>query len=696
MLIRESRNLIEEEDNTLEQSKNKYLQNMNLDQYTTNTKIGYAKRDLTVDPYNSQMLGYGNLNHVTQGIGARTYVHTMFMEFDSINVLAIKQISYLIISVCDLCFITDKVKKNVIGLLNQMKFRITGHPICESNLVLCANHTHCASGGHTGYQMFDLNSLGFSQKNHDLIVHQIAHSIIKAYEVREPDQLHFTHDNFPVLGVNRSPEAYVMNQDIDLYETNTDTLVQVLKCNQGMICWHPLHATSLTVENPYINSDNKGYSSVIFEKIAKDRFFEKKFCIFAQANSGDVSPNQVPPTDYDLSISAMYSLAEIQAQNAMRIFQMPTEKDNFKTAPIDKINLFHRYIKMSEYITPSAYGISFPAGSDNDHSPFPFVKEGVTTESSTVLKLFSSLTSYGRAHAPKPILVPSGYLGEAFVPNNLPFQVILLGAGMNFVSCVLSIPFEVTTMAGRRIRNNISTFLGELFKTTIAPEQIILSCLTNSYASYLTTPEEYSLQYYEGASTIFGPKQLEKVINIFRDLILNKVCETSYLEYSLIVDPVTIKEKSFKIYAYKINTSNTFIEIELEINNPHHYPLIDAYYLTISQEQEKKEDDTQIGDRGTNLIEILNDDSPEILIKFSSSSSLKSDSIKKNMNKTNQESNDENELNEDSLCQTESNYSHNTNNTNIYALITVSHQLTPGSYVINMVSGQIKIPYLVV
>ena len=36
-------------------------------------------------------------------------------------------------------------------------------------------------------------------------------------------------------------------------------------------------------------------------------------------------------------------------------------------------------------------------------------------------------------------------------------------------------------------------------------EHVILVGLANEYVSYFTTPEEYALQFYEGASTVYGP-----------------------------------------------------------------------------------------------------------------------------------------------------------------------------------------------
>lgn len=43
---------------------------------------------------------------------------------------------------------------------------------------------------------------------------------------------------------------------------------------------------------------------------------------------------------------------------------------------------------------------------------------------------------------------------------------------------------------------------------------VVLAGLTNTYSSYITTFEEYQIQRYEGASTIFGPHTLDAYIQV--------------------------------------------------------------------------------------------------------------------------------------------------------------------------------------
>ena len=56
---------------------------------------------------------------------------------------------------------------------------------------------------------------------------------------------------------------------------------------------------------------------------------------------------------------------------------------------------------------------------------------------------------------------------------------------------------------------------------------MVIAGLANTYADYITTPEEYSVQRYEGASTIYGPYTLVAYIQEFNKLAvaIAKVCD---------------------------------------------------------------------------------------------------------------------------------------------------------------------------
>ena len=54
-------------------------------------------------------------------------------------------------------------------------------------------------------------------------------------------------------------------------------------------------------------------------------------------------------------------------------------------------------------------------------------------------------------------------------------------------------------MAGLRLRRTLAAELG------VPEDHVTVQGYSNAYGHYVTTPEEYSAQNYEGGATVFGP-----------------------------------------------------------------------------------------------------------------------------------------------------------------------------------------------
>jgi neutral ceramidase len=200
----------------------------------------------------------------------------------------------------------------------------------------------------------------------------------------------------------------------------------------------------------------------------------------------------------------------------------------------------------------AALGVSFPAGAED--GPGPISEEGLScdadpalleavaedfaglTELALPLKTVSALLLCNLdqlpllglgCHAEKPVLLPLN-LGES--AGGLPERILeLLGPSLNFETpvepfqilrvgnlAILGLPWEVTTMSGRRLRR--------LMLEALAPagvDTVIVAGLVNDYTHYLTTRAEYASQQYEGASTVYGPWSLAAVQQETRRLALS-------------------------------------------------------------------------------------------------------------------------------------------------------------------------------
>jgi neutral ceramidase len=74
------------------------------------------------------------------------------------------------------------------------------------------------------------------------------------------------------------------------------------------------------------------------------------------------------------------------------------------------------------------------------------------------------------------------------------WQPSIVSTQLAFIGSVAiaGVPGEFTTMAGRRLRDVITDCVKTLNGPNIS--QVIVAGLSNSYSSYITTPEEYQVK----------------------------------------------------------------------------------------------------------------------------------------------------------------------------------------------------------
>ncbi len=158
-------------------------------------------------------------------------------------------------------------------------------------------------------------------------------------------------------------------------------------------------------------------------------------------------------------------------------------------------------------------GASFTAGSTEDASPVGGPWHEGQVEPDTLTQIASTVfffpTEENREYQrPKTILLAVGRaLPYPWVPEVLPASILRLGQ-----FAILAVPGEFTVMSGRRLRN---TVLSEMDGKV---EHAVIAGLSNAYAGYVTTPEEYAKQHYEGGSTMFGPWTLPAYKQTFTDM----------------------------------------------------------------------------------------------------------------------------------------------------------------------------------
>jgi len=166
----------------------------------------------------------------------------------------------------------------------------------------------------------------------------------------------------------------------------------------------------------------------------------------------------------------------------------------------------------------AALGDSFAAGTTDGPGEFDFVQGSNSTKDNPYWNLVGKLLTNPTpeqiaCQSPKPVLLNTG--GSNFptdwTASILPVQIVQLGQLF-----ILAVPAEFTTMSGRRLRETVYNTIVSNGGPTNAV--VVIAGLSNAYSQYVTTPEEYATQRYEGASTLFGPYTLSAYLQLFDNL----------------------------------------------------------------------------------------------------------------------------------------------------------------------------------
>mmetsp|Transcript_14122 Transcript_14122/g.42621 ORF Transcript_14122/g.42621 Transcript_14122/m.42621 type:complete len:771 (+) Transcript_14122:129-2441(+) len=343
----------------------------------------------------------------------------------------------------------------------------------------------------------------------------------------------------------------------------------------GALTWFPVHCTSINNTNRLISGDNKGAASQMFERHAhrdaghgsrlasvsasacsadgrdgSSSDFDPAFlAAFGQANVGDTSPNVLGAFCQDTGLPCDPDHSTCDGRTEMCIGRGPAYPDYFASNEIiarrqferalslwnessstpvkGGISYRHAYLDMSNtQVEESTWtragrtchasmGFAFAAGTTDGPGAFDFTQGDLNgTTFWRLVRDFLHVPSEQQkaCQAPKPILLDTGAVTLPYAWQPAIVEISILRVGQVVVLCV---PGEFTTMAGRRLRAAVKEAVAETWGPDV---ELVIAGLTNTYSSYVTTFEEYGVQRYEGASTIYGPHTLDAYIQEFRKL----------------------------------------------------------------------------------------------------------------------------------------------------------------------------------
>uniref|UniRef100_L7JMZ5 Neutral ceramidase n=1 Tax=Pyricularia oryzae (strain P131) TaxID=1143193 RepID=L7JMZ5_PYRO1 len=347
----------------------------------------------------------------------------------------------------------------------------------------------------------------------------------------------------------------------------------------GILTWFPTHGTSMLGNNTLITGDNKGVAAYLFEKSMRydvSAVPGVEFVAgFSQASVGDTSPNVKGAWCEDGSglmcsfenstcadgkaqachargpffgrddggTASCFEIGMRQFKPARELYDKLLLSEGTRISG-GMVKSFHTFHDMSRFefahprnssqiirTCPAALGYSFAAGTSDGPGVFDFTQhDGDSSNTSPVWRAVSNMLKKPSdeqvaCHAPKPILLDVGEVSRPYqwTPNIVDVQLFRVGQLAIIVS-----PGEATTMAGRRWKESVErAFVGFLDterndadgnedsdSEQLSPI-VVLGGPANSYTHYITTEEEYGIQRYEGASTLYGPHTLDAYINGF-------------------------------------------------------------------------------------------------------------------------------------------------------------------------------------
>ena len=401
------------------------------------------------------------------------------------------------------------------AVLKQLRARY-GNLYGPDNVILAATHTHSGSGGFSHYALYNITTYGYNKRSFDAIVGGIVAAIDKAHRDLKPGSIAIGKGQLTDASNNRSLPAYLRNPlaERERWNSPIDPDMTVLRFKQGaddvgVISWFATHGVSMTPNNHLLSPDNKGYAAWRWEHELKGVRYNADgdfVAAFAQSNAGDMTPNLnldgTGPTRNEFDNTRI--IGERQLQKALAIYNGALEPLagvlDYRQRFIDfsRITVAANFADGRARSTcPAALGTAFAAGTEDGRGLDGF-NEGDLAGNPFFQAIGGILTPAPQwvrdCHGVKPVLLAPGVQQPVpWSPEVLPVSIVRIGQ-----LAIVAAPGELTIMAGRRIRETVQAALGDSVK------HVVIAGYANAYSGYITTPEEYDAQHYEGASTHFG------------------------------------------------------------------------------------------------------------------------------------------------------------------------------------------------
>lgn len=483
--------------------------------------MGRGIADITGEAAGVGMLGYGRPDQRTEGIHTRLRARAFVIAEPDADLTSAH--GRVLVVVAELPLMFESVRRAV---LDRLATRF-GAGYSDANVMLTATHTHCGPGGYGHHLLYNTTTGGFRPMTFACIVDGIGEAIERAHADLGPTRLVLTRGQLRTASANRSAPAFERNpaEDRAYFPDRIDPLVTVLRMERdtgpvGALTWFAVHNTSMTNRNRLISSDNKGFAALHWERHVHGQDYRADeppawVAAFAQTNAGDLTPNLnlrpgSGPTDDEVENTRLIGLR--QFTSARTLASTPGEElrarvdHRLTTIRLSSATVAPEFTGdgRSHRTGAAVAGAAALAGSEEDGPAFPGFREGRNPIWDALShRLLYRLSSRARdAQAPKAMMFGTRGLNRLrpVVAEHAPVQLLRIGS-----LYLIGVPAEVTIVAGLRLRRAVASVVGADL------DHVLVAGYSNGYLHYLTTPEEYDSQQYEGGSTLFGRWELPAI-----------------------------------------------------------------------------------------------------------------------------------------------------------------------------------------
>ncbi|RDB20798.1 Neutral ceramidase [Hypsizygus marmoreus] len=608
--------------------------------------LGLGIGDITGPVVETNMMGYASLSQTDTGLHMREHSRAFIVADAAIPSNRIVFIN------ADIAMGDTGVRRSIISkLTSQFPGLYT-----NENVAFVGTHQHAGVGGYLENLLPQITSLGYVKQTADAIVSGTVLAVQRAHASLAPGKLSLGNITILNANINRSPTAYLANPAAERarYQYDQDKEMTVLRFDdangkaRGLLSFFAVHGTSLYNNNTLVSTDNKGMAAYLYEAFVEPSAMPGNTTFiagFTQSNVGDTSPNTLgafcesPGKEYDgLPCDRDHSTCGGTVQDChgrgpgFRISDFESNRiigdKQFKGAQAimngilssvhGTVKSVHVYMNMATHTftltngiqvstCPAAMGYSFAGGttdgpgaldfiqgdnSSDAQNPFWEIVKGAVTPPPTAAQK--------ACHDPKPILLNTGFAHTPYewAPSTVNVQMLRVG---NFVMLIM--PGELTTMAGRRIREAVRA---KLISSGVlgSDAYVVVAGPANTYGHYVTTREEYGVQRYEGASTLFGQYTLDAYIDKYSSLVPfladnasgspptdpaspDQTSKAISLQTGVIFDAAPIGKK-FGAITTDVKTSSTYhagetISAEFVGANPRNNLRLESTFLTVDQ-----------------------------------------------------------------------------------------------------------------